>query len=342
MVLVLLLSHLNILGSSTVIAGSYVLAFYCGYYCLMDLLKLLCFLTSVSLGIAAEHADLEVYWKSKLPNTPMPKAVRDIIQNGKPPGVGALSASPQAIPFRYGRYMIRYGKNPTEGQLLNHQNVTVFFLKMDLHGGSIMNLHFVNLLENTAAFLPRQVADSIPFSSKSVPEILNKFSVNPNSVQAEAIKETIADCEEPGIEGEDKRCATSLESMVDFTTSKLGKNVGAISTEAQKPDPKILKYVIVDVSKLNNDDKAIVACHKQNYVYAVFYCHTLQHTDAYRVNLVGADDGAKVKAVVVCHQDTSAWNPKHVAFQLLKVKPGNVPICHFLPEDHFVSWALKH
>ncbi|XP_027084056.1 BURP domain-containing protein 3-like [Coffea arabica] len=316
----------------------------------MDLLKLLCFLISVSLGVAAKHADLEVYWKSKLPNTPMPKAVRDIIQNGKPPGVGGLSASPDmAIPIRFGRRyftyghgVVRDGKNPTEAQLRNHQNVTVFFLKRDLHGGSIMNLQFVNLLDNTTAFLPRQVADSIPFSSKSVPEILNKFSVNPNSVQAEAMKELIADCEEPGIEVEDKYCATSLESMVDFTTSKLGKNVGAISTEAQKTDPKILKYVIVNVFKLNDDDKAIVACHKQDYVYAVFYCHTLRRTDAYRVNLVGADDGAKVKAVVVCHEDTSAWTPKHVAFQLLKVKPGSVPICHFLPEDHFVSWALKH
>ncbi|CDP20906.1 unnamed protein product [Coffea canephora] len=58
------------------------------------------------------------------------------------------------------------------------------------------------------------------------------------------------------------------------------------------------------------------------------------------VNLVGAD-GAKVKAVAVCHRDTSAWNPRHLAFQLLKVKPGTVPICHFLPEDHIV-WVPKH
>nr|XP_027084057.1 BURP domain protein RD22-like [Coffea arabica] len=164
--------------------------------------------------------------------------------------------------------------------------------------------------------------------------------MNPRSVEADIIEETIAECEAPAMKGEDKKCATSLESMVDFTTSKLGKDVLAVSSEAHKTDATFQNYGVVDVSKLNNNDKTIVSCHKQNYVYAVFYCRTTQNTDACMVNLVGAD-GAKVKAVVVCHKDTSEWNPKHLAFQLLKVKPGTVPICHFLPEDHIV-WVPKN
>jgi hypothetical protein len=51
--------------------------------------------------------------------------------------------------------------------------------------------------------------------------------------------------------------------------------------------------------------------------------------------LEGAD-GTNAKAVAVCHTDTSAWNPKHLAFQVLNVKPGTVPVCHFLPQDHVV------
>ena len=47
-------------------------------------------------------------------------------------------------------------------------------------------------------------------------------------------------------------------------------------------------------------------------------------------------DGTAVDAVAVCHADTSGWNPKHVAFQVLNVKPGTVPVCHFLPQDHVV------
>ncbi|EEF39407.1 hypothetical protein RCOM_0586060 [Ricinus communis] len=47
-------------------------------------------------------------------------------------------------------------------------------------------------------------------------------------------------------------------------------------------------------------------------------------------------DGSKATAAVVCHLDTSAWNPKQFAFQVLKVKPGGPPICHFLNIDTIV------
>ncbi|OAY83003.1 BURP domain-containing protein 3 [Ananas comosus] len=57
------------------------------------------------------------------------------------------------------------------------------------------------------------------------------------------------------------------------------------------------------------------------------------------VKMVGKD-GAAVDAAAVCHADTAAWNLKHLAFQVLKVKPGTVPICHFLPQDHVV-WTRR-
>jgi len=78
-----------------------------------------------------------------------------------------------------------------------------------------------------------------------------------------------------------------------------------------------------------------VACHNLDYAYAVFYCHKFTATKVYVVSLVGLD-GTKANAVAVCHRDTSGWNPKHLAFQMLKVKPGTVPICHFLSEDEVV------
>lgn len=64
-----------------------------------------------------------------------------------------------------------------------------------------------------------------------------------------------------------------------------------------------------------------MACHPVAYKYAVFYCHTTATSKAYRVGLVGADS-AVAEAVAVCHTDTKAWNPNHVAFKVLKVKPG--------------------
>lgn len=127
--------------------------------------------------------------------------------------------------------------------------------------------------------------------------------------------------------------------MIDFSTSKLGKKVQVILTEAEKGAQKKLQQyrITTGVKKLGGDEA--VVCHKQKYPYAVFYCHKTKTTRAYMVPMEGAD-GSKVKAAAVCHTDTSAWNPKHLAFQVLNVKPGTVPVCHFLPEDH-VIWVPK-
>ncbi|KAJ9164306.1 hypothetical protein P3X46_023902 [Hevea brasiliensis] len=63
----------------------------------------------------------------------------------------------------------------------------------------------------------------------------------------------------------------------------------------------------------------------QKYAYAVFIRHTINPTKAYTVPLMGSDGGC-------LHIDTSAWTPKHYAFQVLKVKPGTT-IYHFLNID---------
>lgn len=329
-------------------------------------------LACLSVAIVASHAALpaEEYWKSKLPNTPMPKAVKDLLDTS--PGLEDKSTSVNVGPGRVGvhtgnpghRTNVGVGKGgvtvgtgtkggkpvyvwvhpspfiynyaATKTQLHDDPNVALFFLEKDLHPGKKMNLQF-SKTANEATFLPHQVADSMPFSSNKFPEILNKFSVSPTSEEAKVMKKTIRECEEPGIKGEEKFCATSLESMVDFTTSKLGRDVEALSTNAEKAERK--EYGIVRVKKMPSE-KSVVACHKQEYAYAVFYCHKTDTAVVYMTRLV-AGDGSKAEAMAVCHQDTAAWNPKHLAFQVLKVKPGSVPVCHFLPKDHIV-WVPKH
>ena len=86
---------------------------------------------------------------------------------------------------------------------------------------------------NEATFLHRQVADSIPFSSDKLPEILNQFSLKEDSKEAEIMKETIQDREQPALEGDSRFCATSLESLIDFNISKPGKNIKPISNEVE-------------------------------------------------------------------------------------------------------------
>nr|XP_029121653.1 BURP domain protein USPL1-like [Elaeis guineensis] len=74
----------------------------------------------------------------------------------------------------------------------------------------------------------------------------------------------------------------------------------------------------------------------ENYAYAVFHCHTAC-AEAYKVSMVGKD-GTKVEAVAACHTDTAGFNPEHVAFKVLNVKPGTVPICQFQPQNDIV-WS---
>ncbi|XP_072995945.1 BURP domain-containing protein 3-like [Typha latifolia] len=229
-----------------------------------------------------------------------------------------------------------YNYAATETQLHDDPNVALFFLEKDLHPGVKMTLHFTKT--TSATFLPRTAANSIPFSSAKLPQILNYFSIQPNSIEAEAIKETLLECEEPAAKGEKKYCATSLESMVEFSTSSLGThNVLAVSTTVGKEETPKQQYTITagGVQRMAGDE--LVACHAETYAYAVFYCHLTKSTKAYKVKMVGKD-GTAVEAVAVCHTDTAGWNPKHLAFQVLNVKPGSVPICHFLPQDHVV-WS---
>lgn len=208
-----------------------------------------------------------------------------------------------------------------------------YFLQKDLQQGTNMNIHFTKFTTPTP-FLARNLADSIPFSSKKLPEILSKFSVKQNSLASKIMKRTIDECEAPANKGEQKYCATSLENMIDFTTSKLGKKVNAVSTDVEK-ESGLQKYRILGIKKIG--EKSVV-CHKANYAYAVFYCHNINNVEAYAVSLVG-HNGSKTKAAVICHLDTSSWNPKHIAFQALHVKPGSsVSVCHFL-ERGSVLWV---
>ncbi|KAH7511171.1 hypothetical protein FEM48_ZijujUnG0038900 [Ziziphus jujuba var. spinosa] len=131
---------------------------------------------------------------------------------------------------------------------------------------------------------------------------LTHFSIKPESLEAKAMEDSLKLCEAPAIKGEAK---IQEEEPQRYTIGRGTQRVG---------------------------DKS-VACHKLNYVYAVFYCHDIQDTKAYRVPLKMQHQQEDDVAIAVCHSDTSSWNPKHAAFQQLKVKPGIVPICHFLCSD---------
>ncbi|XP_039142009.1 BURP domain-containing protein 3-like [Dioscorea cayenensis subsp. rotundata] len=185
-------------------------------------------------------------------------------------------------------------------------NGTLFFLEKEVIPGSKLHLRFTKMF-SSSPLISRLQANTIPFAANKLLEILtDHIHVKPTSVTASVMNKTLIECEEPALEGESKHCATLLESMVEFHHA---------------------------------EDKLVAACHSRPYPYAVFYCHAAGETKAYTMALEG--DGTKVEAVAVCHLDTSKWNPKHLAFQVLKVKPGSVPICHFMPKED-VLWTIRN
>ncbi|XP_014504024.1 BURP domain protein RD22 [Vigna radiata var. radiata] len=329
-------------------------------------------ITFLMLTVATNAAlSPEFYWKSMLPTTPMPKAITDLLHpdwkeekessvdvgnggvnvgvekgnqgqgGGTDVNVGGgnggviVHTAPKGKPVHVevGPHSpFDYNYAVSETQLHDDPNVVIFFLEKNLHHGTKLDLHFSQTSNLEATFLPRPVADSIPFSSSKFNDILHRFSIKAGSDEAQVVKNTISECEGPITRGEEKRCVTSLESMVDFATSKLGNNIDAISTRVGKETEWQQYKIAPGVKKLA---EKVVVCHKEKYPYAVFYCHKSGSTNAYSVPLEGAV-GSRAKAVAVCHTDTSNWNPKHLAFQMLKVQPGTVPVCHFLPQDHVV------
>uniref|UniRef100_A0A2N9IID3 BURP domain-containing protein n=1 Tax=Fagus sylvatica TaxID=28930 RepID=A0A2N9IID3_FAGSY len=190
---------------------------------------------------------------------------------------------------------------------MNHMDPSsmVFFTVKDLKVGKTMPIYFPKRDPSTSPHvLPREEAISIPFSSKQLPHLLEFFSFSFDSPQAKAMADTLKECETKPIKGETKFCATSLESMLDFTPPKM------------------------------------VACHTMPYPYAIFYCHSQKSENkVFKVRL-GGENGDKVEAIAVCHMDTSQWSPDHVSFRLLGVQPGTSSVCHFFPADNFV-WVPK-
>lgn len=251
----------------------------------------------------ALHA--QVYWNKVLPNTIMPRAIKDIIEH-----VDVKRNKDINLPL------------PVEDKGEEDGNLLECFIRCTRRQDLVPGLKVpINFLKTTSglgvSFLPRQSANSIPFSSAKLSEILAQFSVKPSSVEAGYVKKTLQECDTPADVGESKLCATSLESMVEFVTSSLRtRNIATMTTVMDRKDAPSQQYTVSGVNELSGIN--FVACHARKYAYAVFYCHTSNKTAAYQVSMVGAD-GTRVEAMVACHMDT----------------------CHFLPQDHVIWTANK-
>ncbi|KAK6120961.1 hypothetical protein DH2020_045301 [Rehmannia glutinosa] len=188
----------------------------------------------------------------------------------------------------------------------------VFFLLEDLKQGNTIPIYFPNreLSDSFSHLLSKQAANSIPFTSQEIHNILQIFSFSQDSPQAVAIKDTLEECERKPITGETKICATSYESMLDFLESIFGSKIQTkyfSTTHLTKSNNNAIlqKYTIMGINEISAPKT--VACHTMPYPYAVFYCHYQEsQSKVYKV-LLNGENGDRVEAIAVCHMDTSHW-----------------------------------
>lgn len=222
-------------------------------------------------------------------------------------------------------------------------SLMVFFTLKDLEVGKIMQIYFPKRDPSTSPKLwPKEEAESLPFLSNQLSYLLKFFSFSRGSPQAIAMESTLKECESKPIKGEVKFCATSLESMLEFTQNILGSesDIQAYATlHKTKSSVTFQNYTIVEIMMEILAPK-MVACHTVPYPYAVFYCHSQESENRVYKVLLGGENGDKVEAMVVCHLDTSQWAPSHVSFQVLGVTPGSSSVCHFFPADNYI-WVPK-
>ncbi len=219
----------------------------------------------------------------------------------------------------------------------------VAFTTKDLYIGKTVKTKFpYKDASSRTKILPRHVADSIPFTSEGLDYILQLVGIQQGSYEAKAMETTLAGCEARSITGETRYCATSLESMLDFARDTFGwdKKFKVVSTithlEKTTGDDSLAKnYTILEYQEIAGGSNK-VACHLLSYPYAVFGCHCVQDTKAFRVLLGGEDGLTRVEAVSLCHMDTSEWKHEHPLLRALGLEPGTAPVCHFFPSDDLV------
>nr|GMD32656.1 BURP domain-containing protein 16-like [Ipomoea batatas] len=179
------------------------------------------------------------------------------------------------------------------------------------------------------SFLPPQIARHIALSASELQRIFpTAFSI---PMTKAAMQLSLSHCDAPTVKGERRGCLKTLEDMIQFSKESLGsKHLVALASNYTKGVGNQV-FMIGNVKPYKTNK--VVACHEMFFPFATYYCHKLPSTQIYAVDVVNPNKiGATNKMLVICHMDTSAWAPDHVAFKLLKLSPGKGEVCHWITQ----------
>ncbi|XP_037483069.1 protein RAFTIN 1A-like isoform X1 [Triticum dicoccoides] len=263
-----------------------------------------------------------LYWEKNLPNTKMPEAILDMLVN-EGTGPRALHKSQPSVNCLFFYRSNCKGSPPSAPAAV----AGVFFREEDITIGKVMTVAMPSSLPTP--FLPSTVEEKISFGDLN--SMLDKFNISKTSHEAAEMNNTILNCADPPIHGEEKYCAASLEAVVETAMKMLQTRHLSVVASAL-PSAGLLRqdYMVRYARQVGSS--RFVACHIKPFPFALYMCHSTSHSQAYVVQLQGSSrDDTKIAMVAICHRDTSNWSPSHPAFKALGEHPGGSTICHFQP-----------
>ncbi|KAH6805230.1 polygalacturonase 2 [Perilla frutescens var. frutescens] len=213
-----------------------------------------------------------------------------------------------------------------------------FFREEMLKNGRVMPMPNIRDPMPKRSFLPRAIVSKIPFSISMIDKLENIFHVINDSSMASMMMNSLKECERAPSPDETKRCVGSIEDMIDFSTSVLGRNVTVRTTEnTQGSNGNIMLGKVMGIN--GGEITKSVSCHQSLFPYMLYYCHSVPKVRVYEADIL--DPNLKVKinhGVAICHLDTSSWSPGHGAFVALGSKPGKIEACHWIFEND-MTWT---
>ncbi|XP_039163128.1 polygalacturonase 1 beta-like protein 1 [Eucalyptus grandis] len=211
-----------------------------------------------------------------------------------------------------------------------------YFRESMLRSGNMIRMPDLRVKAPKRSFLPRSISSGLPFSTSKLAELKQIFHAGDDSNMEKIMMRTLSQCEQAPIQGETKRCVSSVEGMIDFATSILGHDIQLHSTESVEGSKH--EILIGRVKRLDGSkSSAPVACHETIFPYMVYYCHTFPTLRIYEADILDPVSKAKINhGIALCHMDTSIWSPNHEAFLALGSSPGRIEACHWVFGDYGV------
>ncbi|KAG5522221.1 hypothetical protein RHGRI_034411 [Rhododendron griersonianum] len=208
-----------------------------------------------------------------------------------------------------------------------------FFRERMLKAGTVMPMPDIKDKMPKRSFLPRVISSKLPFSTSKIVEVKKIFHAGENSSMASMLAAAVSECERAPSRGETKRYVASMEDMIDFAISMLGRNMVVRTTKnnkGSKKDVMIGKVSGINVGRVTKS----VSCHQSLFPYLLYYCHSVPKVWVYEADILDPKTKIKINhGVAICHVDTSSWKAGHEAFMALGSGPGKIEVCHWIFEN---------